>query len=264
MSFTEKIELAENTTDPEVLDQLSNSYFQNNYLTRAILNNSNTSLFTILQLSLKYKAEVKTNWAYLNCDLNELAKYAKHETKEIRVAVAEHPKCPPDILDMLSEDEKYLVKEAVAENKNTRLYTLLKLFIPLSFQVKRNPNYINCDLAELISYVEHKKPDVRAGIAAHPNCPPDVLEEPLSKDENKDVRKAVAAHPKCPPHVLEHPLSTDEMKQVRSAVARNENCYRHVLEKLSTDSDYGVRTSVAKNENCSPELLEDPLSKDKK
>ena len=160
----------------------------------------------------------------------------------------------PNVLEQLSFVLDNEVIRKVAKNKYCPLSALLRLYKKLGDSVKEHPNYIYCDVDELLSYVDHADYNLVEAVAAHPKCPPHVLEDPLSKDDYDGVRRAVAANPNCPPHVLEDRLSVDH-NNVREGVAKNRKCPPHVLGKLSKDGVYYVRAAVAKNENCPEPIL---------
>ena len=197
-----------------------------------------------MNLDSMYTKE-KLDLAKSTTDPEVLEQLSKDEDEDVRLVVAGNKNCYPHVLEELSKDDYKNVRRAVANNENSPLSALLRLFI--DFYVKSHPNYINCDLNELLSYVDHEDPSFRTGVASHPKCPPDILEDPLSTDSYWVVRWGVAAHPNCPPHVLEKPLSTDDNSSVREAVALNPNCPDQALINICDDPNKYVRDAVLDN-----------------
>ena len=86
-----KLELAETTTDPKILDELSKD--EDFYVRRCVARNSNTTSETL---------------DYLSSD----------EDSDVRCYVARNPNTTSEILDYLSKDENSGVRYWVAQNHN--------------------------------------------------------------------------------------------------------------------------------------------------
>ena len=246
--------VARNTNSyPQTLNYLSTDPDKD--VRRSVVYNSKTPLPALLNLFLKFKQIVKNNPNYLNCVMSELTSYVTSDNESCRAGVAAHPKCPADILDYMSEDPSNYVREQVSKNKNTPLSALLNLFLIFSENIKSNPAYINCDINELLSYVDHENDSFKACVAGHPKCTSPVLEQ-LSDAENEFVRAEVASNKNSPRHVLEK-LSIDYEDLVKVSVARNQNCPPDILRKpLSKSYSILIKEAVAGNKNCPPDVLE--------
>jgi hypothetical protein len=61
-------------------------------------------------------------------NIETLCKLASHPSQYIRALVATKPKTPSEILDQLGCDKSYIVRCWVAQNRNTSLKTLYKIF----------------------------------------------------------------------------------------------------------------------------------------
>ena len=268
MSEEEKIELAANTTDPEVLEKLSTdgsasvrryvaehpscpphvlekplSKDRNEYVRASVAGNKNcpphvlektlsTDSFWVVRRSV---AENE------NCPPHVLEEpLSKDKNEEVRKAVAEHPSCPPHVLEKpLSKDKNEYVREAVAGNKNSPLSALLRLFSEFKYDVKENPNYINCDASELLSYVNHEDFSVRAGVAANPKCPPQALIN-LCDDPNKEIREEAIDNPRAfdIPQIAEK-LKAFNKKTIneytKTKIPKNLNAPFHLHKSINTD-----------------------------
>ena len=138
----------------------------------------------------------------------------------VREAVAKNDGTLPDVLAMLSEDEKKWVRNGVAGNKNT------------------HPSYLTV-LAEDEEYI------VRAGVAQNPRTDPNVIAF-LAEDENPFVREFAAANLEASPEILSK-LANDEAPEVRWRVAENPNTPEELLKSLAKDEDEFVAGSATKN-----------------
>jgi hypothetical protein len=95
---------------------------------------------------------------------------------EIRGLVSVNPHCPPQVLELLAQDEEWWVRESVAHHPNTPEPVLERLS-------------------------QDKDQDVRWMVALNPNAPEPILEH-LSQDESAIVRREVARNPNTTGSVL--------------------------------------------------------------
>ena len=119
MDFEEKLDLAERSTDPDILDQLSTD--EDADVREAVAGNENCYPHVLEHtLSKDKKAEVRFYVAgNPNCPLHVLEELSTDEDEYVRAAVAGNKNCPPDVLEHpLSKDENEYVREAVAANPN--------------------------------------------------------------------------------------------------------------------------------------------------
>lgn len=86
-------------------------------------------------------------------------------------------------------------------------------------------------------------------VAAHPNCPPPILEK-LSRHRSQTVQRFVSLNPACPPAVIEK-FAKSSREQTRVAAAKHPHASASMLERLwSTDPSPAVRSAVAENPAC--------------
>jgi len=164
-----------------------------------------------------------------NIETAELIKELARDVHE-RVAVAENPNTPPEILAKLAEDKDCDVRVAVAGNLNASRHTLAKLA---------------------------KDPYSLAAVAENPNTPRHILAKLArhilaeSAKSAKDIYIAILYSPYSPYDLL------------LEAIARNPNTPRRILDKLSKNPHDSIKLEVAKNHNTSQftlvRLAQDPI-----
>jgi len=83
----------------------------------------------------------------------------------------------------------------------------------------------NCPSDLLEQYATAKSLTLRSIAALHPNCPQATLER-LSHSRDKDILGSVARNPTCPPPATTHRLLMHPNRQVAAAAAANLNLPR--------------------------------------
>ena len=165
MDFEQKIKLAANTTDPEVLEQLSTD-----------------------------------------------------GSASVRRYVAEHPSCPPHVLEKpLSKDKDDLVRAGVAANKNCLPHVLIELS-------------------------KDGKSSVRLSVAGNPNCPEPVLIN-LCDDPIKYVRDVVGDNPRS----FDSPQIAEKLKAVNKKTVEE-------YEGGEDEDGYYLSNQIPKNLNAPSHL----------
>ncbi|SHG77247.1 Leucine rich repeat variant [Streptoalloteichus hindustanus] len=132
-----------------------------------------------------------------------------HGPWRTRMAVASNPRCPTDILELLSRDPETMVRMSVVTNRAT-------------------PEHVVDARANDPGYA------VRSLALSHTRNPALIRTAAASADEQD--RQRVAENPNCPANLLEN-LAADPAKYVRFSVASNPACPRHVRRKLESDLD---------------------------
>lgn len=116
-----------------------------------------------------------------------------------RAYAAQHPNASPKLLEDLSKDKEWQVREAVAGNKKTTKETLHDLIWDEHFAVRRaaakNENTDPNDLDRL--FWRDKTTTVLEAIADNPHTPGDVLKK-LSQNNDSDVSRAALRNPSFP------------------------------------------------------------------
>ena len=113
-----------------------------------------------------------------------------------RKAVAVNPKTPPTVLVVLAQDASPWVRGMVASNRSA------------------TPEALR--IVHTSTTKSHTEDSV--AVAAHPNCPPDLLNE-LAVHDDTAVRKAVAANRNCSEETIVR-LRQDQQPEVRRAAWR--------------------------------------------
>lgn len=202
----------------------------------------NTSADVLHELALMDDIDILIDVAYHpNISAKTLKLLSLHNCSEIRVAIADNPNCPIDVLlNILSKDTNPSVL-------NVSTQTLTKLFkncsIELLRQLAENTNSTPVILNALYNYEKSSDiPGLRIFLAEHHNTPTGLLYK-LSKDEDMNVRAAVAANRNSPLKLLVD-LSQDKEYYVRAAVAMNPNIQEDILNQLADDENDWVKSII--------------------
>jgi Leucine rich repeat variant len=204
--------------------------------------------------------------------------------KDVRIALALNPNCPPEFLGMLLSDANAGVREAAGLNpqsheaglrfSSTRTRrVLVKLSKDAPAMRRLLARLPGQTVAEQRSFARDDQWEVRLACASNPETESSVLAL-LTNDPDVDVRKAVGAHSTLDeatrfalisdeqPGVREalvthaddealHRLSMDESITVRAAIANHPRSSATILERLGEDGDASVREFVAGHPNTS-------------
>jgi len=128
-------------------------------------------------------------------------------------------------LSILSKDDFWKVRQAVATNLNTLATTLSIL-------------------------AKDKDVNVRTAVASNPSASQEVLSK-FADDKHRSVRELVARNPNTSEQTLLN-LAKDKAVNVRIAVASNSSTTQEILFRLANDKNRSVRELVAINPNIFP------------
>lgn len=148
---------------------------------------------------------------------------------EIRVAVAQHPHAPKNVLEQLLGDRSSGVSEWAANHPKISLNILQEFHTRQ--QAILNPNTPSEILSQLASSTER---GMSLSLARHPNTPGNILEN-FAASADWQLRLAVAFNLSTPISVLQQ-LTQDTYWEVRWAVAQNLSSPTSILEQLLEDS----------------------------
>ena len=178
-----------------------------------------------------------------SCPLIALERGAVSEDWQLRAAVASNPNCSQRLLerlvagvsDLLACDAEYVFEEAAKHRRcPPRLLAVLAA----------------TDLLE-----------VRAGVAANPSCPPELLESltpntgSAVSGDSLVVARSVAANPSCPQDLLER-LAGSVDSLIAASAACNPSCPTDLIVDLAAHSDALVRRAAGRHPACPPEVLQ--------
>ena len=242
-------------TPPKILEQLASDYADQVRL--AVARNPAVPISLMLQLSQDKKSEIRhavsTNPAIslpiinrLSLDRSQsirntienkasdvttptqlLETLSKCNNPVIRARVAENPKLPRKLLNILRRDNDTMVRKATDR-------ALLR--------IARSPS---ASPADLMALVEHPLEEIRIAVASNPNLAVAILEN-MVRGPSVPVRLSVAKQRKAPLSVLQI-LAKDTHLPVRIELARNHNLPEPVLILLSQDPAQKVKEILAHN-----------------
>lgn len=188
---------------------------------------------------------------------------AAHPDPKERRKLTKLKSCPPEVLDILADDEDPYVRGWVADNPRTPAAALRRLAEAggwgrypwtYAYSVAKNPS-LPPDVAEaLVAFA----PDIpererfRRNVFENSACPEHLLRQ-AAQSEHQD-RAAAASNPSLPRDLVDQ-LAVDESSWVRSRMAANPSCPVDVLVRLSVDGEPGVRSSVAGHRGTPPDVL---------
>lgn len=147
-----------------------------------------------------------------------------HPSPRSRRLAAGDRRTPPEVLERLLKDNTdWLVLHGVLRNKSCPPSVLRYL--------GEKPN-TSANVLELV--------------AAHSNCPSDILNALVGQRLSLGVRMKALCNPKCPPEAL-GPLAKDNDYRVRICVAKHRRCPPETLQELLQDRDLEVRQAALGN-----------------
>ena len=189
----------------------------------AVAANSSCPVSLLQRLSID--AETRVRAAAVrnpNCPQALLRSFAADPDPVTRLNTATNTSCGADLLQQLSVDADLRVRVAAARNPNCP-QALLRSFAAdpdpvMRGNVASNPNCPPDDLLEQMSTDHHS--GVVKDLARRVQCPESVLRI-LSSHKTIAVRRAVAAHPNCPLDLMAELAAADNNLAVVEDVARN-------------------------------------------
>ena len=204
---------------------------------------------------------------------------AHDEDWKVRWAVAGNPNTPPDILDMLADDDRYGVSSRLVYNGSVRQDTLQRLLPRLSDSAalaaierldasrlspterlmkqwagpKYNkilrddtPGYVLSELHNVRNWV------IRGAVVRHPNTWPETISK-MTGDEKPEI--GYSAIRRCDDPGILREAATSKDYNLRGIVGSNPHTPTDVLAKLARDSSRTARENVAANPSTPPEVL---------
>ncbi|MGC8568224.1 MAG: hypothetical protein ACP5RP_04125 [Candidatus Micrarchaeia archaeon] len=139
-------------------------------------------------------------------NMKELEEYANSPNGDLRYIASRDVRATPSILEMLSNDEYYIVRVGVAGNPKTPPHVLLKLS-------------------------HDKTMEVQEKVAENINAPEEALDL-LSSSPYIDVKMRVARNYKTPYKVLKKLIEESGEPEVMMAELRNDSITSDLLEKM--------------------------------
>ncbi len=161
-----------------------------------------------------------------------------------------------DRLRELAETGDEAIRLAVAQNPNTPPDVLLRLFNKFPLQVLNNP-VLDVLLLENLNFLEElylANTRIFLEVVGNDNIPTHIFEK-LAKAKSNTLILAVAKNSYTPASTLEY-LAQDGLSLVRRTVAANENTPNHTLKQLAKDRYEDVRLAVAENSYAPVNVLE--------
>ena len=180
-----------------------------------------------------------------------------------------NPSCPRGALESGAVSEYWQLRSAVASNPNCSQRLLERLVTGVNDLPADEVEYVleaaaehrRCSPRLLAVLAATDLPKVRAGVAANPSCPPELLETLIPNTDsavNGDsliVARSVAANPSCPQDLLER-LANSVNGLIAASAARNPACSTDLIVDLATHSDALVRRAAGRHPACPPEILQ--------
>ena len=195
-----------------------------------------------------------------------LEKLSQDEDDLTRRTVAENPSTPPSVLIAMAKQE-YQTSGSVSNYHSTGHTILRRKDAPTEALdwIARNPSRMsNTDVArhsntsaETLGWIAaHDSDDgTLMMVAQNSKTSPEILAQ-LAEQGSENVRAAVAAQPNCPSHILPlELLSQQPSLKVCLNIATNPNTPAEYLEMFITSQKPALRAAVATNTSLSPEHL---------
>ena len=200
-----------------------------------------------------------------------LSVYVYDPDTRVRIAVAQNPNTPNNLLEELTQDSDIWVLDTIAGRDNLSEDLILKLVSRIeefeSLCMKYDDNDAWEELGEFVSdiasnsntppYILHNISRlyevcdiIDVSLAANPNTPEEVLRDILTEYSDSIV-EALAENPSTPEDVLME-IATDptySYSDARYLMAKSKTTPTSVLQVLAKDSDKEVAELVRKNHN---------------
>lgn len=251
-SETFRIEFAEICEDADLLSDLSRD--TSILVLQAVARNLLTQKEDLIRLaeypdSLVQRAVAQNKKRYP--EVINLLVYSKYSVVKVQIA-QDTTNC--DILDILSNDSDYLVRQAVAINPKTRLKTLISLAEDEEAAVKIM--MANCKkIKREVRFKLMNDPDyrVRNAIATRDDCTAEFLHEMAIKENDITVIKNIARNHKTKGETLD--VLVKKSPDAWIAVAENPNTFRTTLDVLATSQNIDVLIAVLDHKNTSNDAI---------
>lgn len=166
----------------------------------------------------------------------------------VRVCLAGHRTAPLEVLWTLAAEADHWVVQALEHNPNAPPELVL--------EAKRRSQVRSAEARERILAARDRKPHPadRLRAAADPETSPEALRELARDASSASLRAGLAANPSTPADVLLG-LAGDEDIGVRIRVAKNPNTPAEALVRMARDRDVDVRWRVAAHRSTPPAQL---------
>ena len=178
-------------------------------------------------------------------------------TEMFHLAVAANPACPPEVLAGLVTDHSDMrIRSAAIANPSLPAAVLAAVSDPAAtisdaVRAASNPNS-GSGLARRLAASDHAS--VAAAAALIATCPTDVLENLATYSGEALLLDAVAAHAACPVDVLAN-AARCRWASTAKAAAANPICPPEALRVAARRREDSCRGAAAANLNCPPEML---------
>lgn len=193
-------------------------------------------------------------------DIRLLAKFSRHESEDLRRAVAGNPETPGPILCELALDPSPEVRGNVAGNRSCPEDMLpLLLEDPIhgvGYSMARNPQLPLEKFREWVGQDRH----VDLSLAQNRACPEDVMLQLIALHPHGDPTLDLATNPSATPRVLEEIVNSDH-GSARAAVATHTMLPLPLLLRLLRDPDEQVRIPALSHWNCPIQFLEEAAAR---
>ena len=210
----------------------------------AAAENENTPAQTVAALARDRAIKVRSEVAARGVGAEVLAVLAEDPKWVVRQAVAYNVQTPPEVLDHLTGDCCDEVRTGVAYNTSATSAALKALardeFLWARVHVAVNES-VSIDL--LVELAADDDSYLRGEAARNPAMPLAQLNR-LATDEFWEVRAGVALNSKAPEDLLTI-LVDDDDSDVRRCVCENDDAPLRLVDALKSDRDYRVRAAAA-------------------
>lgn len=142
-----------------------------------------------LAIMLKYSRHISSR---------HLVTLSRHPDAGVRRTVAQHRRCPPNVIDILSRDpdEKTRLAAQLAHELDGQSLSVIATSSS-SDDRRRVAEYRSCPIDLLRQLASDDSPWVRHGVASNIQCTPDIVMQ-LVADESLVVRRQALEHPNLP------------------------------------------------------------------
>lgn len=196
--------------------------------------------------------------------LNALKQLMQYKNFILNTLIAANPVVTEDMLDVLSKDKAWQVRQQVAFNPITSRETIETLTKDPDTNVK-NTALTHPKIGEnILLEVFNKNPDLQTlrAVASNINLPSDIAEK-LSDHHSTSVRAAIANNTSTSKDLL-YKLSKSEHSSILAAIAKNPNIPKDLSISLSNPvHDLNIRANLSENPNIALQaailLLVDPI-----